>query len=149
MNMPTEPQQDRNVEACASELLPCPFCGRRAAVLPTDDGEYRAYCWDWEACPVGPSVSYETKDQAIAAWNSRPSQPPQNVEAGDAVKGVVEEIDNFARRYDELVGHCNPANIFEALELDAEIREWFRKNANRLRLALSASGKRYPDDPME
>lgn len=52
-----------------SELLTCPFCGGEAGVIDYDDE-----CWVAHQCVNGTSVeteSYETANEAIAAWNRR------------------------------------------------------------------------------
>lgn len=52
-----------------SELLPCPFCGGEADVIDYDDE-----CWVAHQCANGTAVetdSYETVNEAIAAWNTR------------------------------------------------------------------------------
>ena len=53
------------------ELKPCPFCGGEAKVFGNyDDSEYHANCTNNECgcCWVN---YYETKEEAIEAWNRR------------------------------------------------------------------------------
>lgn len=52
------------------ELKPCPFCGGEAYV-----GQDECWYWDWEAhclqCGATFDTLFETKKQAIEAWNRR------------------------------------------------------------------------------
>jgi Lar family restriction alleviation protein len=55
------------------KLLPCPFCGGAAKHIHRPDGSGWAHT-DWVSCtgPCGASTAaFETKDEAVAAWNSR------------------------------------------------------------------------------
>jgi Lar family restriction alleviation protein len=84
-----------NAETKAA-LLPCPFCGGEAALLdagPWPDGHYT---WS-PMCISGPcavwNTYYDTKAEAIAAWNRRAhiASETSAYEAGkaDAVAKVV------------------------------------------------------------
>ena len=58
------------------ELKPCPFCGRKASVEKThgitSPVTYSVGCLD-ESCIGFPSVTFQTRKDAIAAWNRRAS----------------------------------------------------------------------------
>ena len=65
------------------ELKPCPFCGRGGAddEYPIDidrnsDGEYELQCLYTDDC--GAMITLPTLEAAIAAWNTRPTTPPDN-----------------------------------------------------------------------
>ena len=62
------------------ELKPCPFCGApvdevdRNSNYPRDRCDYYAvYCEHYNKCPLDgePCGSFDTKWEAIAAWNKR------------------------------------------------------------------------------
>ena len=53
-----------------SELKACPFCAGPAAILD-DEGLPLILGCDSEACRVTPQVSKDSKEEAIAAWNTR------------------------------------------------------------------------------
>jgi len=66
------------------DLKPCPFCGHEAVAIHSswwDNDEYDVECFNGE-CPVKPHTCRETKDEAIAAWNTRAVYP-----------AVIREID--------------------------------------------------------
>ena len=56
-----------------SDLLPCPFCGGEADVYkhnrPAFGASYHVECQE-EACLCG-TCHHESRDEAIAAWNTR------------------------------------------------------------------------------
>ena len=58
-----------------SELLPCPFCGGEAAIVPTLDTTVREWfvtCGNLECNVLACRTKrYYTEAKAIAAWNSR------------------------------------------------------------------------------
>lgn len=53
------------------KLLPCPFCGNAAEVMPQGKN-YRVFCV-YAFCNIQPHLllEWETKDSAIKAWNTR------------------------------------------------------------------------------
>ena len=60
-----------------SELLPCPFCGNTNIMVHEEEGKYGftewvVYC-DSHYCACQPTAhdSYQTKEEAIEAWNTR------------------------------------------------------------------------------
>ena len=72
-----------------TELLSCPFCGSEADVIDYDDE-----CWVAHQCMNGTSVetdSYETVDEAIAAWNTRAERTCRITEYADAPIPVCSE----------------------------------------------------------
>lgn len=50
------------------KLLPCPFCGGRASVRLFYGGRYGVYC---DCCSSRVGGLFQTKGEAIAAWNNR------------------------------------------------------------------------------
>lgn len=60
----------------AAELLPCPFCGSDAEVIPRAMPKgsiwFRVVC-EWDGCGVSTSLR-TTEAEAIAAWNQRDDQ---------------------------------------------------------------------------
>lgn len=63
-----------------TELKPCPFCGSKAKIFDTMDGEWYVSCSQSEyqetgiICSCIPSTwIYDTKEDAIEAWNRRAS----------------------------------------------------------------------------
>jgi len=74
------------------ELKGCPFCGAAAAPCTTDKGVIFAIaCGQEQDCPVAPLTdNFETPDEAIAAWNTRPP-------ADEALRIAVEAC----KHYDE------------------------------------------------
>jgi hypothetical protein len=50
-------------------LLPCPFCGGKALIGPTLDDKWFAECWADDCCAI--SLYWQTKAEAITAWNTR------------------------------------------------------------------------------
>jgi hypothetical protein len=64
-----------------NKLLPCPFCGKAAEVEEYEGAGHYVYCGNAEdrtetGCPFQPEAKkfYDTKEEAIAAWNSRPRE---------------------------------------------------------------------------
>ena len=53
-----------------TELLPCPFCGGEARLICSAPDWYFPACMNRE-CACDWTDSYQTKAEAIAAWNSR------------------------------------------------------------------------------
>lgn len=70
------------------ELLPCPFCGRRAVLLADD----QLPTW-WIACECGAGLDRQlSKERVIAHWNRRASLPTVT----DAKKKTLEERGDVA-----------------------------------------------------
>ena len=68
-------------------LLPCPFCATAPVHFDNAYGTgYIIYCPEDDDCMVGPYVEMGTKEQSIAAWNTR--QPTQS----DALKAENERL---------------------------------------------------------
>jgi Lar family restriction alleviation protein len=67
------------------ELKPCPFCGRKPYYEVSDDFHI-VCCSGGEACEVG--FSGETKDEAIAKWNTRPIEDNLRAERDAALERV-------------------------------------------------------------
>lgn len=58
-----------------SEMLPCPFCGSKAAIEEYDyydDGpDYSVQCTNIACACSGPYRFWHTKEEAVKAWNHR------------------------------------------------------------------------------
>jgi len=56
-----------------SEMKPCPFCGEAPEIEPWHGGAptKKLISCQNEDCEVGPSVTGETEDEAVAYWNTR------------------------------------------------------------------------------
>lgn len=59
------------------KLLPCPFCGAVPDITGEDDGIWGVECSSNDPVIVS-TIAFETRSEAIAAWNRRtPSEPPK------------------------------------------------------------------------
>ena len=54
-----------------SELKPCPFCGEMPIIHGEESGDYYIECINVGCACLPTSCFYETKEQAIEAWNRR------------------------------------------------------------------------------
>jgi len=79
----------------SDKLKPCPFCGSDAVVQGFVKGPYAPSFWgqcSGEECPMemleGPHC--ETKELAIAAWNTRAETPWEQ-----AAKGLAEALETI------------------------------------------------------
>jgi Lar family restriction alleviation protein len=79
----------------APDLKPCPFCGGEAEINPLAlaTSDFNVACFNGE-CPVEPQTRGETKDEAIAAWNTRAVDPAAIREA--ALREAAEAVSNLA-----------------------------------------------------
>lgn len=72
----------------SAELLPCPnpWCNDSKPTIVSRKGESREYhnvfC---DTCDIGPSPSFHSRSEAIAAWNTRTNQLVER----DAVAGML------------------------------------------------------------
>lgn len=62
------------------QLLPCPFCGSRARLLPDSSVEELGTSRNYEVCCTGcsvrtPPLAFQRVEEAVAAWNWRVSIP--------------------------------------------------------------------------
>ena len=66
-----------------SELLPCPFCGGEAALVPTLETTVREWfvtCSNLECSVLACRTKrYYTEAEAIAAWNTRAERTCRNI----------------------------------------------------------------------
>lgn len=66
-----------------TELLPCPFCGGEAKIVCVNTDRYDdwyVYCPSEDDCPASvETLMYETKEEAVAAWNTRAERTCRNV----------------------------------------------------------------------
>ncbi len=84
--------QDNN--SARVELLPCPFCGSQPST-PYEERGHRNDGW-WHVACTGCDVQIGglmTKEQAIAAWNTRPPQPPESGSLREALDKITEMLD--------------------------------------------------------
>lgn len=71
------------------KLKPCPFCGRHRAKLLSIDDEgngFSAACFSLTC--KGSSGIYETREEAIRAWNRRTCECANNATATPAKRGL-------------------------------------------------------------
>lgn len=75
---------ERVVEAVKTELLPCPFCGASSEALHVGvKGMSIVSYVECQQCLASQS-GYDTKDEAIAAWNTRVArQEPRWIPVGE------------------------------------------------------------------
>ena len=52
------------------DLKKCPFCGEYAKVIDASKKLWGVKCSDWRDCKVE-LATFETEEEAIAAWNKR------------------------------------------------------------------------------
>ena len=53
------------------DLLPCPFCGGEAEIINPWFDKNKILLNHDEGCIVNVAVFFKTKEEAIAAWNTR------------------------------------------------------------------------------
>ena len=75
------------------KLKACPFCGGRAMIAATLDDMYRPMCEKDGCCCL---EGYQTRAEAIAAWNDRPREQ----RLLQALKEAREALAPFAREAD-------------------------------------------------
>jgi len=77
-----------------SELLPCPFCGKRGETdqFNEDGGNWQGLCEDLE-CRGGVPLDegYSTQEKAINAWNTRPTPQVSDSELVKRLKVLTDE----------------------------------------------------------
>lgn len=72
----TIPDRANQSKPTAPDLLPCPFCGRSAAVIDERNGGWQIICTN---CPGGGPPFIEKQD-AVTAWNRRPPSAEKTLE---------------------------------------------------------------------
>jgi Lar family restriction alleviation protein len=105
MTAPTPPAAR---DAGVGELLPCPFCGGAAELIPMrslagDPSGHRVWCPSLPCCAAGPAL--DTKADAIAAWNRRAPLPPV------AVSDETLYASGWAAGYAARDAHAPPAVV--------------------------------------
>lgn len=81
---------DTNQPRAPEQLKPCPFCGGEAE-LSSDMGMHEVVCANQDVCG-GTSGSWESKSQALRAWNSRTALPPSRDAAVEELVSALDEI---------------------------------------------------------
>ncbi len=72
------------------KLKACPFCGGRAMIAATLDDMYRPMCEKDGCCCL---EGYQTRAEAIAAWNTRtPAPAPVGGDVVEALKDVLASL---------------------------------------------------------
>jgi len=86
-----------------TKLAPCPFCGGREQHEMTYNGDYQTH---YLQCRCGARLSWsKTKEDAIKAWNSRPTEPKNDIDAiylyQEEIAGYKKELETLKRRVGE------------------------------------------------
>lgn len=102
----------------SNELKPCPFCGGRAYLSERMNGGYYVECESIGGC-LAESGKYDTKGQAIEAWNRR-------VVDTDELESVADELEEEIDRSD---------TYYEYTMFITEVEEYEREIAKRIRKA--------------
>jgi hypothetical protein len=74
------------------KLKPCPFCGSSDMVILDDGYSWIVDCAS-ETCPASPQTLGATRDDALAAWNTR-SEPVPTI----PLSRLDEWVDDFNRQ---------------------------------------------------
>lgn len=102
----------------SNELKPCPFCGGRAYLSERMNGGYYVECESINGC-LAESGNYDTRGQAIEAWNRR-------VVDTDELESIADELEEEIDRSD---------TYYEYTMFITEVEEYERKIAKRIRKA--------------
>lgn len=95
------------------KLKPCPFCGGRAYLSERMNGGYYVECESINGC-LAESGNYDTKGQAIEAWNRRAVDTDGLLRIADEL-----EVDYYDRQY--------TISVEEVLEFEREMAARIRK----------------------
>ena len=78
-------------------LLPCEFCRTAPAHFENAYGTgYIIHCSQDEDCMVGPYVEMGTKEQSIAAWNTRQLTQSNTLKAAaEAIRGLLDTTSEY------------------------------------------------------
>lgn len=92
-----------------AEMLPCPFCGGPAEMEPWHGGgpdKQLVSCAGFaDTCNVGPSTTGETPAEAIAAWNTRPTDKLAEAAKTEDVARLRKELASLREAIDKSVWH--------------------------------------------
>lgn len=82
------------------ELKPCPFCGCTAEeIYESPDWGFEINYHHCDDCPVsGHNDQYETAEEAVEAWNTRPIEDALRAENARLLE-ALKEICGTGRRY--------------------------------------------------
>lgn len=96
-----------------AELTPCPFCGNLTPQIDTSSVGFHAVCLQ---CGMA-SRGYDTKAQAIAAWNTRqPSSAAQEYDETELINHTITHTATLLHAIAEGKPHDDP---FVGAELEA------------------------------
>ena len=95
------------------ELLPCPFCGGKAALEGFDAPEYWVWCLECKAS----TDMHTCKQPAIDAWNKRVKRYPESLAQRMIADGYEYELFELRKERDEIKAEI--ADKYLKLPLDA------------------------------
>lgn len=99
----------------SEKLLPCPFCGGEATIQPNKP---KIFCKAKTLCRLNRStIDYGSVDEAIQAWNIRPSLP-QNIfsDEKELCSSMALAYMNSEAEHEELWGKCE-SRMLDVLEV--------------------------------
>lgn len=96
----------------SDKLLPCPFCGGEGKVSEFHSFWYKSGCSNLNCFAYITSLVFQTKEEAIAAWNTR-----------KPMERIVERLEDNSEWTDSTFdedGYCND-DSFEVIRLEKAI----------------------------
>lgn len=75
-----------------NELKPCPFCGGEAVVKPDYRYQTSRYICECLSCGVENARVFDSEEDSIKAWNTRPAQREVNITEDMAIDLVRELV---------------------------------------------------------
>lgn len=115
----------------SDELLPCPFCGGKAALYP-DEPEDPETPWLVYCVACGNGTDYEEKQYAIRLWNRRAvaASLAAHAQAVDALRELL-SIADLAKhsaedhlQYIDLCAVCQARSALAQIEAGKEKQRW-------------------------